>query len=150
MDNEIKIKTLEFLKNNPVMNIAAINDRKPLASVVLFYVDDDFNFYFITHVTSHKAKALKKNPKISFTVWKFDEMHVQADGDVTFLEGNEADRIMKYVADSSNNIKDFWPPILQLESNRYSVIKIKCNWLRALDISEKNIKPLEEKFYKII
>lgn len=51
-----------------------------MSSVLLYYVDNDFNFYFGTKERTYKARALKRVPKISLSVWEHKKMLVQDDG----------------------------------------------------------------------
>lgn len=59
---------LTFLRSVGIMSIAVNAEPYPISSVVLFSVDDEFNFLFATHSVSNKAKSLLKRPEISFSV----------------------------------------------------------------------------------
>lgn len=131
------------------MNIAANNQGKPLSSVVAFVVDEDFTFYFITHKNSYKAKALEQNPDISFSIWKHNEMLVQGDGVATTGNANDLEQVISKIASASVKIENYWPPILQMESDYYESYIIKPVWLRVLDLANKSIHPQEPLFTKI-
>jgi len=135
-----KNEILTFLRSMPVMNIAVMNGDKPLSSVLLFALDDDFTFYFSTNKGSFKANALIKNPKISFSVWKNLAMLVQADGNATLVEDDLQDEIMDKIANSISKIDEFWPPLVSIGRGEYQLFKVKISWLRALKLSELSIK----------
>ena len=138
-----KSDILEFLRKNPIMNISVVSGTKPLASVVLFAVEDDFTFYFASHTSSFKTKALLKDPQISFSVWKHLNMLVQVDGIAHKAGEVDVNSILEKLAKSSISIEDFWPPLLRTGSDHYTVFVIKPTWLRILDL--KSVKINEEK-----
>lgn len=136
MNNQPKDEALEFMKNNFVMNIAFSKDNKPSASVVIYYIDDNFNIYFTTHSDSYKAKALQENPQISINVWEHKKMMVQLDGQVEEIkEDNSQLEIVDKIFNASKHAPDFWPPILRIKGNEYLIFKIKPTWVRTLDLT---------------
>ncbi|MDH5533772.1 MAG: pyridoxamine 5'-phosphate oxidase family protein [Candidatus Pacebacteria bacterium] len=146
-----KTQVLKFLRSVSIMVLAATNDDRPLSTVLLFAVDDDFNFYFATKSETYKAKAITKNPKVSFSVWQHKQMLVQIDGEAKPLENEEAiNKAVEDIAHATENIKDFWPPILRVRGKGdYVVFKIKPSWIRAMDISIDTIKESETSFTEI-
>lgn len=145
MEDQTKLKqeVLEFLKRNFVMNIAVSIDNKPSSSVLLYYVDDNFNFFFTTHADSFKAKILKSNPKISMSIWEHNQMLVQADGEVTEITEEEQKlKVIDKLAESASMKKDFWPPLLRIRGENYVVFKIIPNWLRKLDLTNNSISSI--------
>lgn len=142
-----KNSVLAFLKQNFVMNAAICADNKPFASVLLYYVDDDFNFYFASHTDSYKVRILKENPRINLTVWQHNQMHVQADGlaeEVT--EDENKLHIVDMLAESASKSKDFWPPLFRIKGQGYSVFKIKVTWMRMLDLVQNTITQVDSPF----
>ncbi len=146
VNNYTNQDVLNFLRNNPIMNIAANNGGKPLSSVVAFVVDSDFTFYFVTHKNSYKAKALELNPGISFSIWKHNELLVQGDGVAITGTAHDLDQIISKIASATVKIEDFWPPLLQMEDDFYECYIIKPVWLRVLDLSSKNLHTNEPPF----
>ncbi|MCF6276866.1 MAG: pyridoxamine 5'-phosphate oxidase family protein [Candidatus Magasanikbacteria bacterium] len=141
---------LKFLKKQFIMQIATISKNKPHASVILYYVDKDFNFYFTTHKNSYKSKNLLKNKKISFTIWKHDKILVQADGVVSIIKNTkEKYRIYNKLIKSASIGKNFWPPLFHIKGKKYIVFKIKPQWMRILNLSEKTITSKTSPFTEI-
>ncbi|MFA6407195.1 MAG: pyridoxamine 5'-phosphate oxidase family protein [Candidatus Paceibacterota bacterium] len=145
-----KEQVLEFLKNNQIMSIATINGKKPLSSVVAYAINDDFTFYFISHQTSYKTKALITNPLVGFSIWEKSKMLIQADGIAHVLPDDGADEIMDKIAHAMAEVKDFWPPLFRArggkEGRDYAVFEIRPTWMRALDLSSLHIKEGELPF----
>lgn len=116
------------------------DDDKPLSTILLFAIDDDFTLYFATLKESYKAKALEENNNISISVWSQKEMLVQANGIVEQeTDAERAEIIVDKLADSAVELDDFWPPVLQIKGHEYAVYKVKFNWLHALDLTSTNL-----------
>ncbi len=92
---KIKESVVAFLKENFVMEIATSRDDKPAVAPVIYVIDDELNFYFVTYRMSFKAQNLIANPQCSFSIWQFLQMSVQADGTANIVE-NEIKKRMGY------------------------------------------------------
>lgn len=132
-------EVLNLLRENPIMSIAVSADNVPISSILLFAVDDNFAFYFATHSNSYKAKALEKNPAISISVWEHNQFLFQAQGIASLVSENDVDLTLDKLANSTTKAKDFWPPLLNIDGDSYSVYKIKLSWARVLDIRNLTI-----------
>ena len=143
---EQKKQVLQFLRSYPVMNIALVLDSKPISSVVVFWVDDDFTFYFATNSDSYKRKALVENQHISFSVWDKDKMLVQADGQAGLVPMPQADEIINKIIQSMDNIKNFWPPVVSIGEGEYIIYKIKVTWMKVLNLTNLKIREKELPF----
>ncbi len=129
------------------MSIAVCDQSKPLSSIVLFAVDDDFTIYFASLRDSFKARTLQKNNKISLCVWQTKQMLVQADGEVSLLQKKkEAGEALEKIVQSATSLEDFWPPILQIKGHDYQVFKVHLTWMRALDLTSAHISETESMF----
>jgi len=145
-----KEDVLKFLKKHFIMEIATISKNKPQASVVLYYIDDNFNIYFETHKETYKSKNLLKNPSISLTIWEHSKMLVQADGTTSVVKNKKRQHeIMDKLAESASMDEGFWPPLFRTGGKKYILFKIKPNWIRELDLVEKNITSKETPFVEI-
>lgn len=139
-----------FLKEQFIMNVATISENKPHSSVLLYAMDDDMTFYFVTHSDTHKAKNLLKNPHISLSVWKHGDMLVQADGVVSTIDDQEQKLgVIDRLADAASKGDDFWPPVLRLGGDDYVVFTIKPYWMRALDLSQNTMRAKESPYTEI-
>lgn len=146
-----KQQALDFLRSVSVMNLAVSSNGRPMSSVLLFHVDDDFTFYFGTHDDSYKAVAIRNNPKVGFSVWEHNKMLVQADGIAEeILEPVMMNLVLNDIVSATNNIKNFWPPVLRIRGNGYAVFSIKTTWMRALDLQSDAITEKELPFTMIV
>jgi nitroimidazol reductase NimA-like FMN-containing flavoprotein (pyridoxamine 5'-phosphate oxidase superfamily) len=144
-------EVLSFLRSNPVMSIAVTFKGIPRSSIVIFAVDKDMVFYFATGTQSYKAKALMTNKNISFSVWEYKKILVQGLGEATALNSkSELDRTLEKLAKVAGDMKDFWPPLLHLWNQDYTIFKVKIRWMRVLDLTSQKIKESSLPFQDII
>lgn len=151
MENEkSKEEMVNFLKNNFVMSLATTNNSVPAVAPVVYVVDDELNFYFVTYRITRKAQNLIANPQCSFTVWQFLEMSVQGSGETSIVE-DEARKewVLEAFADAATKDPNFWAPIFRIKRGDYTVFKIKPTWLRVLDLSHNTVRAKESPFTEI-
>lgn len=143
-------KIIEFMRSVSIMSAAMISSDGPVNSILLFAVDNDFTMYFSTHGGSRKAKALANNPHIALSVWKYNEMLVQAEGIATQIEDPETiDTIFDKLSTAVQNIKDFWPPVVHIEGGRYSIYKVKLTRMSVLSLNNLTIHDYHDPFLPI-
>lgn len=146
-----KKDVLSFLREVSIASLAVAMDNKPMSSVILFAVDDDFTFYFATHDDSFKAQAIYKNPQVSLSIWDFGKMLVQIDTQAQkIVDSDEVSITLDKIASSAAGLKNFWPPILQVEGDEYAVFKLSPDWIRILDLSDSNIKSKRMLFQHLV
>lgn len=146
-----KQEILDFLRRKSIMSAAFVRDgSKPLSTILLFAIDDDFTLYFATLKDSYKAKAIVENNNISIAVWEEKEMLVQANGLVEQeLDADNAEKIVEKLANSAAGLDDFWPPVLQIKGHDYAVYKVKLTWLHALDLTSKSLVENQSLFTEV-
>jgi nitroimidazol reductase NimA-like FMN-containing flavoprotein (pyridoxamine 5'-phosphate oxidase superfamily) len=137
---------LAFLKGMPILSLSACKEGKPVASIVVFAIDDDFTIYFASHGDSIKAEALRQNPTLAYSVWKQDTMLVQGGGEARELKDEEYSRAMNKILKAMENIENFWPPILRITGENYTAFAVKPAWIRALDLSQPSYDGAERPF----
>lgn len=141
---------LDFLRTQFIMEIATSHKDKPAASIVLYMVDDDFNFYFVTHNDSYKSQNLLNNPRISLAIWKHQEMLVQVDGAAQpVIDEREKERLMDELADAATNDEAFWPPVFRIKGDKYIIFKVTPHWLRSLDLTRNTIRQEDSPFTEL-
>lgn len=145
-----KKEVLNFLKSNFIMEVATVFKNKPHASVLLYYIDNDFNIYFATHGETYKSRALQENSNISLCVWEHGKMLIQADGNAYLVKDKKKkNEIFDNLAEAASKGEDFWPPLFRIGGKSYAVFRIKLKWLRALDLIGKNITEKKSPFTEI-
>lgn len=146
-----KEQTLEFLRKTGIMSVALIKDNKPLSTVLMFAVDDDFTFYCGTLKSSYKAQAIAQNNTISFSIWEHNHYLVQANGVIAAINDQGAAEVaLDKIVDAAASMENFWPPVLQIKGHDYILYKIVPEWLRVLDLTHKEAVSEDSLFTQII
>ncbi len=147
---DTKRDVIAFLKDHFVMEIATSYDNKPTVSPVIYVMDADGCFYFVTYRLSCKAQNLIKNNQASLTVWEFLKMCVQVDGTTTVVEDPEKIAwVMDAFADAATKDPNFWAPIFRIQRGDYCVFKITPTWMRVLDLTHSTVRQAESPFTEI-
>ncbi len=154
MDTEtyehIKSDTISFLKQHWVMELATCSDQKPAVTPVVYVMDDDLHFYFITYRDTLKARNLLVNPECSLVVWEFLHMSVQVSGVATLVE-DEAKKawVVEAFADAATKDPNFWAPIFRIQGGDYAVFEIQPTWMKSLDLTHSTVRQEESPFTEI-
>jgi uncharacterized pyridoxamine 5'-phosphate oxidase family protein len=138
-----KEEVLGFLKSHHIMTLATVSeDGKPHSTVLLYVVDDDFSMYFASHTESHKVKNVAHNNFVSLTVWEHQKLSIQVNGEAELVsDAGEIDAILTRIVDAGAQEGDnFYPPILSIGGESYSLFKIKPSLVRGLDLSADQVK----------
>lgn len=149
---QVREKALEYLKGQALMVLATSDpDGAPYASTMLYVVDDDLNFYFITREDTKKARHLAANPKAALSIGCSSPMNIQAQGAVEMIEDETLRTgLFARLAEAGGKVGDFWPPILRIEAGDYLLFRIVPSWLRVLDLESENVNEAELPFTEII
>lgn len=146
----LKNDVLTFMRSVSIAALAVTDGTKPMSSIILFALDDDFTMYFGTHRDSFKSQAILKNPNVSLSIWEHKKMLVQIDAKAQEVsESEKADAFLDKIVSASANVHDFWPPVLQIEGDEYIVFKVRPHWLRVLDLSDQRINLPELPFQEL-
>ncbi len=158
MDNKIKKESSEkikksvvaFLKENFVMDIATSRDDKPAVAPVVYVIDEELNFYFVTYRMSFKAQNLIANPKCSVSIWKLLQMSVQADGTTSIVDDVvKKEWVINAFADAATKDPNFWAPIFRIKKGDYCVFKITPTWMRVLDLAHNTVRQEDSPYIEI-
>jgi len=141
---------LSFLKENFVMELATCRDNKPAVAPMVYVMDDELNFYFVTYRESFKAQNLISNPQCSFTVWQFPKMCIQASGTTSIVEDeNKKTWVIEAFADAATKDPNFWAPIFRIQRNDYCLFKITLDWMRVLDLKRDTVRQEDSPYTEI-
>jgi len=148
--NKVKTDATSFLRENFVMNLATCSDDKPAVAPIVYVIDDDLNFYFVTYRDTLKSHNLIKNPHCSFGVWEFLKMSIQGSGIASIVEDETKKAwVVEAFADAATKDPNFWAPIFRIKRGDYVVFKIKPTWMRVLDLTHNTVRQEETPFTEI-
>lgn len=152
MDTLTKDDVVRFLRKVNILSAALVGENGPISTPLLFAVDDDLShLYVATHRDTFKARALMSVPKISASIWEFDQMMIQLDGTTEEIKDQvEIDATLDKLVESLGRLESFWPPVLRITGDGYIVFKIIPTWIRALDLTSKTIHAGDTPFTEIL
>ncbi len=135
---QLRENVLEFLRDNHVMHVATTDGIVPIASVLVYVVDDQCNFYFLTFQHARKVVHLEKNNNISLAVWEHNTMLVEVEGTASLIEDVERKReLVQALAEVATHEARFWPPIFRIDDTEHLLYKITPERMRMLDVTKK-------------
>lgn len=136
MDHYVE-QTREFLQRCILAEVSTISPTgEPEVATVLYFVDPDFNFYFLTRRHTRKFNNLASNNKIGMVITSAETHEtVQVQGE-TDLALENMDVFVVEIAKRSELMEMYYGPFLKLNGLDFSVIKVKPYWLRYLNFKE--------------
>ncbi|MCC2631204.1 MAG: hypothetical protein K0S38_1013 [Candidatus Paceibacter sp.] len=118
---QLKKDVLVFLRENYTAVVATSFNDMPKASTVYYYVDNNFNFYFITKRNTSKYLNIEMNPRAAVVVGTGPEhISVQASGYCKLIvDDEEKAHVIDHIIDirAREHVK-IWP-IEEIEKFKY-------------------------------
>lgn len=126
-----------FLTNHPVGVLSTSSKYgDPWGSTIVFAVDEDLTFYFMTRAKTRKYQNISINPHVAITVTDAEQqITVQAAGKV---EQVEAEDMMDVVFEKLDKVKPsgthHWiAPVYKVHKGDYMILKCKPDSLHYAD-----------------
>lgn len=149
-DEKVKKESMAFLKKRKLAVISTISaEGKPESATVLYFIDDDFNLFFVTRGDTRKAANIEQNKNVSLVIGtELGPSTMQISGIAEKVQ--EADKQKEFL---TNLTKDtvlqalYYGPFLSLMGVNFSLYKVKITWARWLTL---DLKGLREVYYQII
>ena len=146
----LKRRAFGFLNEKEVAVISTISENnEPTAATILFSIDDDFNFYFITRRQTRKFKNIQTNKNEAIVVGtELEPGTIQMQGEAQLLEGNEAEKFFKEISKNKKDLlKLYYGPYLLVPGLDFAIFKVKINWMRHLRL---DLEKMIEEYHQII
>ena len=145
-------EALRFLQKQDFMSLATVDEKsRPHVATLIFFVDEDFNIYWISHKNTKKTDNIETSNLVAGDVHdKEPAWYVQFHGHVSEASEHESKNIIEEFAQRTVEFKNFWPPIFMQEDPQYFVYKITPTWLRLVDLSGMTISADPAPIYDII
>lgn len=140
---------LDFLKKNVLAVVSTVSsNNEPEAATVLYMIDDDLNFYFITRRDTRKVENLAINKNIAIVVGtELSPITIQANGEAELLDKKELPEFIGKLSKRKNVEELYYGPFLNIPGIDFAVFKVKLKWLRGLCLNSETKK---EEFFQII
>ena len=128
-------------------------DGSPWGAAIFFYVDEDFNFYFVTRANTKKHHNIQANPKAAITVAHgASQTTVQTSGNITEVPAEEYMNIIfdKLAAVRPDSEGTWVPPIAKIHEGNYIPLKLTPSKLQYANYSAKTLDPNADYIQQII
>ncbi len=146
---EIIKEALKFAQGGKLAVISTVaSNGVPESATILYSIDNDFNFYFITRNDSRKASNLATNKNVSIVIGTdLGPSTLQMNGvaDPLSVEGQK-DFIDKLTKNEDLSTL-YYGPFLNILGVNFTLYKVRINWARWLTLDMARIK---EVYYQII
>lgn len=146
----LKQEALDFLRKHIIAVVATTDDANtPQAATVLYHIDDNMNFYFITRRQTRKYKNLMTNRKVALVVGMGDGPGtIQAEGEAQLMEDGEG--IEKFFGNMKKHeglAEAYYGPFLMLPGLDLAVFCVRVSWMRYLHL---NTDTQTEEYYRVV
>lgn len=130
-----------FLATHNLGVLSTINLQNEVNGAVIYYVIlPDNNLYMVTKSATKKAKSLKENPNVAFTV--YDEglrttAQIRGTAKVE-ASSDKANKMLKeIIRPHLYNKAVAWPPITQIAAGAYQVICVSPTYVKFSSFADK-------------
>lgn len=138
MDEKVKQKILDFLKNHNLTVLSYTNEKGvPQSAAVEYMVTDKLEILFNTFSDKRKYKNILERPAVSFVVgWNWDEnITIQYEGVASELSSFELLKYSKIYFDNLPSAKQFAEAFKHL--GRLAFFKVDPKWIRFSDFNKE-------------
>lgn len=133
-------KVQEFLKQHHMAILSTVSeDGRPWGSAVIFAVDEDLNFFFMTRSDTLKYKNIVANPSVALTIAdEADQVTVQSVGRVSRVEAKDyIDVVFKKLAHVKPRGDFQWvPPVIKVHRGDYMILQYTPSKLQYADFKQ--------------
>ena len=149
-DEKVKSEALKFVKKKKLAVISTVSEKgAPEAATVLYFFDDDFNFFFVTRSDSRKAVNIAHNGNVAVVIGtELGPSTMQMSGIAEQISSPEKQNefIEKLTKDAVLQAL-YYGPFLSLMGVNFALYKVKITWARWLTL---DLKGMREVYYQII
>ena len=131
-----KEEAKKFLQNNYLASVATLSpDGEPQVAIVLYCLDDEFNFYFATRKHTRKSVNLENNGKIGIAV---GGDHSPATAQMQGRAETSQEHLSEFTKrlEERSDIKNYYcDSFLKIPGLDLQVFRVKMSWLRYMRLN---------------
>ncbi len=128
------------MKDHHMAILSTISEEgEPWGSAIIFAIDEDLNFFFMTRADTLKYKNIEANPKVALTVADEEkQITVQARGKISRVEARDyMDVVFKKLADVKPRGDSQWvPPVMKVHKGDYMILRFTPSKLQYADFKQ--------------
>lgn len=150
VDAHTKQQALAFVRKNKLAVISTVSiEGKPEAATILYYCDNDFNFFFLTRNDTRKVVNLTSNKHVAIVIGtELGPSTMQMEGIAERVSAVEAqNEFIKELSKDSILNALYYGPFLNLTGINFSLYKVTITWARWLTLDLKNMR---EAYFQIV
>jgi nitroimidazol reductase NimA-like FMN-containing flavoprotein (pyridoxamine 5'-phosphate oxidase superfamily) len=134
IQNEVKDKILEILKNNDAVMIASTGGEYSPWILGAYFASKDIDIYVLLETHGKTFANLKENSKVAVSISKNDAMQdfLQAQAEVEILPDSDEPEVRKLIVDKMPWFQTFTPvsPV-RIRVKKYFVTSLQKGWFPA-------------------
>ena len=146
---KIEQSALQFAKARKLAIISTVSSEGvPESAMVLYHIDDEFNFFFVTRSDSRKVRNLSTNKNISVVIGTdLGPSTLQMSGTAEIIPQDEQKTFIENLSKDTTLGALYYGPFLEIVGINFTLYKVKMNWVRWLTL---DLNRLKEVYYQIL
>lgn len=146
---KIEESALKFAKARKLAIISTVSSEGvPESAMVLYHMDEKFNFFFVTRSDSRKVKNLSTNKNISVVIGTdLGPSTLQMSGIAEVISQDEQKNFIENLSKDTTLGALYYGPFLEIVGINFTLYKVKMNWVRWLTL---DLNRLKEVYYQIL
>lgn len=147
---DLKKEVLDFLQKHYLFTLATVGEKyQPHAAVLYYFIDNDFNFYFITRKGSEKFRNLTNNSKVAFVVFEEElrqSVQAQGIGEIAEISGESENKIIQKLLENGHkkNMDSFVPLMSLYTESSIVLFRVKIKSIKWLKVDKGDQMILQE------
>lgn len=148
-DAQITKRALQFAQAHKLAVVSTVAPNGvPESAMMLFSIDDNFDFYFITRNDSRKVQNLQTNKNVSVVIGtELSPSTLQMTGIALAVPPKEQKAFVEKLQKNSDLNALYYGPFLNIAGINFTLYKVTMSWARWLALDLGNLK---EAYYQII
>lgn len=155
VDPKLSQEVHKFLTANPMAVLStASTTGEPWGAALYYYVDEQFNFYFVTRTGTQKSQFIEQNPQASLTIAdEPSQTTVQLVGKVSKVSAEDYEEVVfekLAAARPKQNGSQRVPPLEKIHDGNYVAYKLTPTAMQYANYSIQKTDALASYIHQII
>lgn len=148
-NEDIRKEALKFARSKKLAVISTVSSTGiPESATILYSIDDNFGFFFITRNDSRKTQNLATNKNVSIVIGtELSPSTLQMSGVAKALSAEGQKEFIERLAENTDLAALYYGPFLNIMGINFTLYKVTMNWVRWLTLELSRIK---EVYYQIL
>ncbi len=146
---KIEQGAIKFAKARKLAVVSTVSPEGiPESAMVLYYMDEKFNLFFITRGDSRKMRNLATNKNIAVVIGTdLGPATLQMSGTAEIVSRDEQKNFIEKLSQDTTLGALYYGPFLEIVGINFTLYKVTMNWVRWLTL---DLSRLKEVYYQIV